>query len=348
MPDSLRDLLDLGLCCPRCRGDLVPDVQSGEGTLRCGACGTSYPVILGIPDLRIFADPYIEIEPDRAKGRRLLAEGGRTWEDMVRFYYSVTRDTVPADQADQFAAGLFAARAVSDALLTTWDGIDPDPSSAQHLLEIGCGTAPLLVAAGDRAVVKVGVDIAFRWLVVGRQRLKDAGVAAHLVCACAEALPFRDARFDLVTTQGALENVRDQGLAMGEISRLMTPGGRLHIATANRFSLGPDPHLGLPAGGLMPERLTSAYARSKGALPPQRQLLSLSGLARLLRHAGLGARRYSVPGILAAQRRGRGVVFAFAAAVYELTRRLPVIRQVLFLIGPTLIATARKPAAHSA
>ena len=90
MPDAIHQLLDLGLCCPRCKGDLVAAVQGGEGSLRCRACAMDYPVILGIPDLRIFADPYIDIEPDRAKGRRLKAEGGRTWDDLVRFYYSIT------------------------------------------------------------------------------------------------------------------------------------------------------------------------------------------------------------------------------------------------------------------
>jgi len=344
MPDPVMELLDLGLCCPRCKGSLVPAVRAGEGTLTCGACAMTYPVILGIPDLRIFADPYIDIEPDRAKGRRLRAEGGRTWEDLVHFYYSITLDTVPAAQAAQFATGLHAALPRAEATLATWDELEGRaPAPSARLLEIGCGTAPLLVAAANRAGVKVGVDIAFRWLVVGQQRLADAGVAAHLVCACAEALPFRDARFDLVMAQGTLENLRDQPLALSECHRVMSPGARMQVATANRFSIGPDPHLGIPAGGLVPDALAAAIARRRRALPPQRRLLSLGAMAGLLRTGGFERRRYGVPSIPEKQRRGRGPLLRTAAAIYEVARSIPLLRQLLLFIGPTLVAVAQKP-----
>ena len=343
MPDALADLLALGLCCPRCRGDLACSVQHGEGTLRCGSCGQTYPVTLGIPDLRVFADPYIDSEADRAKGRRLKEEGGRTWEDQVRFYYAIT-ESVPAAQASRFVAGLQVASARAEATIAAWEALDPRRAPAARLLDVGCGTAPLLVASGSRAGVRVGVDIAFRWLVVGQQRLADAGVTAHLVCACAEALPFRGGQFDLVESQGLLENVRDQEQTMAEARRVMEAGGQLRVSTANRFSPGPDPHLGLPGGGLVPAGIAAAMARRRGALPPVRRLLSLRTLAGLLRRGGFGQRRYGVPIVAEAQRRNLGLVLRAAARGYEWARLRPGVRQLLLLVSPTLVATARKSA----
>jgi len=51
-----RSLLDI-LCCPVCKGDLELRVDEEtdddiiEGSLRCAACGVSYPIREGIPNL---------------------------------------------------------------------------------------------------------------------------------------------------------------------------------------------------------------------------------------------------------------------------------------------------------
>ncbi|HOP66088.1 MAG TPA: methytransferase partner Trm112 [Methanoregulaceae archaeon] len=51
-----RSLLPI-LCCPTCKGDLdlsvVKEDESEilEGSLYCNACGVSYPIKEGIPDL---------------------------------------------------------------------------------------------------------------------------------------------------------------------------------------------------------------------------------------------------------------------------------------------------------
>ena len=40
---------------------------------RCAACDADYPIILGIPDFRIFPDPWIGIVEDREKATRLAS-----------------------------------------------------------------------------------------------------------------------------------------------------------------------------------------------------------------------------------------------------------------------------------
>jgi demethylmenaquinone methyltransferase/2-methoxy-6-polyprenyl-1,4-benzoquinol methylase len=48
------------------------------------------------------------------------------------------------------------------------------------------------------------------------------------------ALPFADARFDVVTTGYGLRNVPDLRAALGEIHRMLAPGGRLLSLDFNR------------------------------------------------------------------------------------------------------------------
>src|SRR4051812_3053072 len=72
--------------CPRCRGPLSGDAAS----LSC-VCGGTFPVDTGIPDMRVFADPYISIEDDRAKGRHLASRfQDFDFAGLVAYYYSIT------------------------------------------------------------------------------------------------------------------------------------------------------------------------------------------------------------------------------------------------------------------
>ncbi len=344
---SVGELLDLGLCCPHCRGQLresrVPVHQ-----LACASCERQYPVEFDIPDLRLHPDPYIAMEADRAKGRRLLDESGaRDWRGMVDFYYRIT-DTVLKRQAELFLAGLDRGAARAASTLAAWERLAGGaPVEGSKLLEVGCGTGPLLLAAARRGTV-VGLDVAFRWLIVCRRRLDERGVRTPLVCANAEALPFREASFDVVASESTIEVTRDQNLAATEAFRVLRPGGRICLTTPNRWSLGPDPHLGVPAGGWWPQSWLARWAGRRGALPPLRNLLSRVELGGLLHRAGFERRRYDLPAVPAEQRRALGPLLRAAVAAYEWARRLPVTRHLLFLIGPMLMATAVKPKAPAA
>ncbi|MFN2399262.1 MAG: class I SAM-dependent methyltransferase [Gemmatimonadaceae bacterium] len=310
--------------------------------------------MFGIPDLRVFPDPYIGIDADRAKGM-LLAERfvDTDFEGLIAFYYANTK-AVPAKDAARFTRGVLSATARAQAALDWWSRESSllDGSEPGKLLEIGCGTAPLLCAAAALGVKGVGIDIAFRWLVVGKKRLSEAGVNAPLICSCAEALPFPDETFDHLAADSVVEVVRSQTGAMAEAWRVLGPGGDAFLATPNRFSLGPDPHTGLWAGGYLPAAWSAAYARRRGAVPPQRQLLSARSLVGLLEKSGFAKVRASLPDVAMGQRahlsRGLNVVIS----VYHTAKRLPVIRDAVFQVGPTFNALAEKdpgsPPTHAA
>ena len=332
------------ICCPHCKGDLR-ETTLETSQLVCQSCRRKFPVILDIPDLRVFPDPYIEREADHAKGLQVAARFDELdFAGLVDFYYSIT-SVVPKEDARRYTRGLLGGAARARASLDSWEkatGNGHKLPASGRLLEIGCGTAPLLVSAAARFDQVVGVDIAFRWLVVAKKRLADEGLDLPLICACAEALPFPDESFDRVVADSVLEHVADQQKALAQCYRVLTQSGRLFVSTPNRFSLGPDPQVGIWGGGILPERWLAAYVERHGGIPPKRRLLSARSLSALIRRAGFGVPRVMLPDIANAQRDYFGKGMQMMIDVYQTAKQLPVSRQCLELIGPLLHAVAEK------
>ncbi len=328
----------LEIQCPACHGELAP---AGEDALVCQLCRKSYPVILGIPDLRLEPDPYIGFASERDKVEKLAARFHEMdFESFVDFYYSIT-SVVPQKHAQQYKRGLAAGVPRAHAWLAQWEALAGVGAPRGPLLDIGCGTAPLLVAAQDYPL-RAGVDIALRWLVVAKKRLEQAQLDLPLICASAEALPFAAAQFEQVTLDSTLEHVRDQALTLQQARTVMRPSGTLFLATPNRRSIGPDPHTGILCGSFLPKAWTAALVRRAGGIPPRRKLLVAAELRRLLLRAGFEKISLSLPGIPEEQRAHFAGLAGIAVRGYELARTLPVSRQILTAVGPLLLATARK------
>ncbi len=327
------------LVCPHCRAALV----AGADSLTCANCTRTYPVILGIPDLRIRPDPYIGIEADRAKGIDLARRAeGLSFEETIELYYSLT-SVVPPMQARLFTRSLLAAPARVAAALESWEEAAGVRSPEQtDLLEIGCGTAPLMTVAAPRYRSVVGVDIAFRWLVVARKRLEQAGLDLPLVCACADALPFADGRFDAVAMDSVLEHLDDPDAALAECSRVTKPGAAFYFTTPNRFSLGPDPHAGVWAGGWWPQKWIARYVERRGGIAPHRTLLSTGSLRKRLRRAGFEGVRIFPPRVPPGQRAHFHGLKRRLIDGYEFARRLPGARTLMLSLGPLLSGVARR------
>jgi uncharacterized protein YbaR (Trm112 family) len=60
IPAPNRMLLDV-LRCPICKGVL----SLGPEQLICPPCDRAYPIVLGIPDLRIYEDPLIRVHASK-------------------------------------------------------------------------------------------------------------------------------------------------------------------------------------------------------------------------------------------------------------------------------------------
>src|SRR5437879_624649 len=69
--DSARGAQALALLrCPRCKGML--GISGDE--VACRSCGSRYPVVGPIPDLRVPGAAWVDFDEDRANARKLLTE----------------------------------------------------------------------------------------------------------------------------------------------------------------------------------------------------------------------------------------------------------------------------------
>ena len=333
------DLQSLDFCCPLCKGPL----ERGGASFDCQSCVRSFPIVLGIPDFRVFPDPYIEIEADHKKGAFLAEHAdGLDFLGLVRLYWQITPEVAP-DRAERFIARTAMLVEKGDVCLNTIESsVEPGRlGAASRVLEIGCATGGFLVAAKRRYAQVVGTDIAFRWLVVARKRLQECGAQVPVVCCCAEYLPFRDHSYDLVIGEGVLEHARSQEEMAHECRRVMSPVGVTFLATANRFAFAPEPHVHLWGVGFMPRTWADCYVKYFRGIPyGQIRVLSVMELRRLLRVCHLSNHRIFLPSVSPEELRQLPPVPRMQVAIYNVVKRLPVLRQLLYLIGPSFSVVA--------
>jgi demethylmenaquinone methyltransferase/2-methoxy-6-polyprenyl-1,4-benzoquinol methylase len=106
--------------------------------------------------------------------------------------------------------------------------------SSITLLDVATGTADLLIALCNHCphIIKaLGIDISERMLAFGREKLADNDLLdrAELIKADAQALPFGEQSFDVVTIAFGIRNVVHQEEALKEMNRVLKIGGTLFI-----------------------------------------------------------------------------------------------------------------------
>src|SRR5690242_16516193 len=96
------------------------------------------------------------------------------------------------------------------------------------LLSVGCGPGVFLceVAEAHPEMKVVGVDISARRVRDAQQRFRGLP-NAHVHQGDAMALPFEANRFDLVFCRFLMEYLPDKPLAVREMARVCTPGGKI-------------------------------------------------------------------------------------------------------------------------
>jgi len=305
--------------CPSCRSSLEHLAAPDEHYL-CASCARRYPVVIGIPDFRLRPDPWIDLGADRAKGVALEADTrDADFETTVRAYWERTPDT-PRALAERFTQFVVDAEPRADEWLAR---VLPGAPTTGWWLDVGCGTADMVLAGARRGLSVVGIDIAFRWLVVARRRLQRAGCSAPLVCCNAEHLPFAPGTFDRVVSLGTLEHCLDADRALDESARVLRSGGTLHLRTVNRYSLLAEPHVGVWGVGFVPRRWADDYVRWRsGQRYEHHRPLSPREVRRGLSAAGFDAVHVAPAALLSADRARAGPL-ATVAPLYEAARRVP-------------------------
>jgi SAM-dependent methyltransferase len=104
----------------------------------------------------------------------------------------------------------------------------------EDVLDVGCGAGmDSLVAAqmvGASGSV-TGIDMTPEMVVKARGSIAEMGLGnVRIVEGSAEQLPFDDASFDVVISNGVIDLIPDKDAVFSEITRVLRPGGRIQLA----------------------------------------------------------------------------------------------------------------------
>ena len=105
------------------------------------------------------------------------------------------------------------------------------PADARRVLDVATGTAAVAIelARADSARTVVGIDQSAEMLSAGRKHVERAGLTDRIELreARAEELPFPDEGFDAVTFTYLFRYVDDVPATLGELVRVVRPGGTM-------------------------------------------------------------------------------------------------------------------------
>jgi len=105
------------------------------------------------------------------------------------------------------------------------------------LLEVGCGMGTDLLQFARGGAKVTGVDLTPRSIEISRQHLSVYGENANFAITDGEFLPFAGESFDVVYSFGVLHHTPDTAGAIGEVYRVLRPGGQARVMLYHRHSL---------------------------------------------------------------------------------------------------------------
>jgi SAM-dependent methyltransferase len=105
------------------------------------------------------------------------------------------------------------------------------PILSDNALDVATGTGNTALALAPFVHSVIGLDMAVKMLEQGQKRaLEEEHMNASFLEGSAEALPFPDSSFTLVTSRHAPHHFRDVPKFLSEVARVLKPGGRFVMA----------------------------------------------------------------------------------------------------------------------
>ncbi len=324
--------------CPSCRGAL----DGGQDTYECAACGGRFPLVAGLPDFRVDAPAWIDFSRDRDRAwivDELLRKEG--FDAAVADVFRTSRGF--SEEKCRFRTRQVQVGADKMGLqLDDWLG----ETLAEPVFELGVGPGQLAVALARRGIVPRGIDVSMEWLVVAKHWVRAQGVEPVFAGGMAEALPLPDASIRSYISLDVIEHVGDQGRTLSEMARVLMPEGRFALATPNRYSLSPEPHVGVWGVGYLPRRWQGAWVRRRAGVSYDfNRLLSVWELRRLMRANGGLVPEIDFPAIAEAEIGLFPPGKARLARLYNRLSRTALFRLLAPFGGAYYRATGEKPAA---
>ena len=114
--------------------------------------------------------------------------------------------------------------------------IDYNAYAGQRVLDVGCGLGTDLSRFARGGADCSGIDIAPAAVTLATDNFKQRQLSADLQCMNGEALTFADDQFDFVYCHTVLHFTPNPAAMIGEIHRVLKPGGTALLMTINRGS----------------------------------------------------------------------------------------------------------------
>jgi len=143
-------------------------------------------------------------------------------------YFEQAAETYAANYAVSTPPG-YALRVRQQRIL---EMLGPQPG---RLLDAGCGPAFIATELERTRCEYWGLDGSPRMLALAAQHLSP-GAASRLAIGDVQQMPYRDTFFDSVLCIGVIERTRDDRAVLGELLRVLKPGGTLVVSFPNLLS----------------------------------------------------------------------------------------------------------------
>jgi SAM-dependent methyltransferase len=329
--------LDL-LCCPLTHSAL----EAGETAYFSPTSGRAYPLVCGIPDFRVDAAPAFDVNKDRYLAT-LLEQHERhlSFEQLLDYYYMLN----PEASSDLHAVHMAHFAVEQEQAETAFDLLAKRRTLRQDaaVLDLGCGLGQYLKTASQRVDTVVGIDLSVAQLVLARKHLAESGYTPLLLAAQAERLPLRSETFSAATAADTIEHLHDPPSALAEVKRVLASGAGFFLSTPNRFSLTPEPHVGIWGLGYWPRGWAASYVQRKlGRSYEDIRLLGFWGLRRMLRDCFGETAAVLLPDPGSAEMQSFSPGKQLLARFYRRVRQVPGLRLPLYIVAPYFQALCSK------
>ena len=103
----------------------------------------------------------------------------------------------------------------------------------KRTLSVGSGWGGFAVAASVAGANAVGVEPDVDEVAISKLRAKVRNVGSEFILSVGEYLPFKDNSFDFIECVTVLEHVKEPEKVIGEMIRMVKPGGFIYILIPN-------------------------------------------------------------------------------------------------------------------
>lgn len=180
------------LCCPICHGNLLDKLKY----LQCSTCSKEFPLMDGIPDMRVYESPAHSSEFNKHQA----------------VYESELHDEEAESNYEKAVIEVYGVK--TRLMVENW-ACEIDKTHTQTVLDYGCGTGQVSRVMAHHVQPLFAFDISEKSL---RRNIRDNGVLG--VLANSLYLPFKNGVFDIVCINGVLHHIVDLERAICELARI--------------------------------------------------------------------------------------------------------------------------------